>query len=139
MKTKNRVRNPHKRPQPLQPLVWDGEGVVRFQANRVVKRLLDEASARGIDMNFLRRQEGPTNEDWEHFAQLIGYSVSGWGNLSYVSDKTWSRADKAKDKLLQLYPTDPAKPPTSEVKLNPNASSAPSSSTRISPPDQSLE
>jgi hypothetical protein len=27
-------------------------------------------------------------EDWEQFAQLIGYSLDGFGELSYVSQET---------------------------------------------------
>ena len=32
-------------------------------------------------------------EDREQFAQLIGYSVSGFGDLSYVSDETWGMVE----------------------------------------------
>ena len=34
-----------------------------------------------------------SNEDREQFAQLIGYPFSGWGELSYVSDKTYELAE----------------------------------------------
>ena len=33
--------------------------------------------------------KGFSQEDQEQFAQLIGYSVSGFGDLSYVSDDTF--------------------------------------------------
>ena len=35
------------------------------------------------------------NEDRAQFAQLIGYSVSGWGDLSYVADEAIVAADTA--------------------------------------------
>jgi len=34
------------------------------------------------------------DEEREQFAQLIGYSVSGFGDLSYVSDETFETAWK---------------------------------------------
>lgn len=33
------------------------------------------------------------DEDREQFAQLIGYSLSGFADLSYVSNKTYNAAD----------------------------------------------
>jgi hypothetical protein len=33
-----------------------------------------------------------TQEEMVHFAQIIGYSVSGWADLSYVSDEDWNAA-----------------------------------------------
>jgi hypothetical protein len=33
-----------------------------------------------------------SNEDREQFAQLIGYSLSGFSSLSYVSDETYQLA-----------------------------------------------
>jgi hypothetical protein len=35
-------------------------------------------------------------EDREQFAQLIGYSLSGFGELSYVSDETYAAAELMK-------------------------------------------
>ncbi len=35
---------------------------------------------------------GFPREDWVQFAQLIGYSVSAWSTLSYVSDEDYSAA-----------------------------------------------
>jgi len=69
-----------------QPFV-DIEGVERFQANPIVRYLLDNG---GIDLNGIARQ-GFDADDEQHFAQLIGYSRSGWGGLSYVTDEDWER------------------------------------------------
>jgi hypothetical protein len=100
-----------KKAHPMQPVEWDGRGVIRFQANPIVRYLLDEASARGVDLNFLARQSNGqqwTKGDWEHFAQLIGYSVSGWGSLGYVRDKTYAKAEAKVERLRERHPTDPA-------------------------------
>lgn len=39
------------------------------------------------------------DEDREQFAQLIGYSVSGFGDLSYAQPKTVGAADEQAEKL----------------------------------------
>lgn len=73
-----------------QPIVTVN-GVQRFQANAIVCYLLECGP---FDMNHLAKQ-GFDEEDAAHFAQLIGYSVSRWGSLSYVSDEMWSEAQAA--------------------------------------------
>ncbi len=74
---------------PIQPLEKDEDGVVRFKANAIVNYLLDNG---GIDMNDLARVDF-SQEDREQFAQLIGYSLSGSGDLSYMSDATYEAAE----------------------------------------------
>jgi len=66
---------------PIQPLVEEN-GVVRFKRNKIVEYLLDNG---GIDLNDIARK-GFSREDREQFAQLIGYSLSGARELSYMSD-----------------------------------------------------
>ncbi len=75
---------------PMQGIVKDEDGVVRFRANKIVRFLLD---AGPFDMNMLAAAPFG-REDREQFAQLIGYSVSGFGELSYASDQVVSAADK---------------------------------------------
>ncbi len=81
---KNRVKARH----PIQPIVEDSHGVLRFKANAVVEYLLDKG---GLNMNDLAMIDFP-REDREQFAQLIGYSHSGSGDLGYVSDEVWLAA-----------------------------------------------
>jgi hypothetical protein len=82
--------------QPLQPLITDSHGVLRFKANAIVNHLLDSARQAGVaDMNKLAILPF-SQEDREQFAQLIGYSLSGFGELSYVSDDTYAAAEAAK-------------------------------------------
>lgn len=84
---------------PMQPVVIDEQGTARFKANAIVRFLIDWATPRGIDMNALALM--PFNqEDREQFAQLIGYSVSGFGDLSYASARLVNEADSQAEMLL---------------------------------------
>lgn len=67
---------------PTQPLVRDNCGVIRFKSNPIVEHLLRHLPG---NMNALALLPF-SDEDRAHFAQLIGYSVSGWGDLEYVAD-----------------------------------------------------
>jgi hypothetical protein len=80
---------------PLQPIERDPTGVVRFKANAICRYLVDSGVA---DFNQLATMPF-AQEDWEQFAQLIGYSLSGFGELSYVSDETYSQAEEIASKL----------------------------------------
>lgn len=88
--------------QPMQPIVWDGQGVIRFQANEIVRYLLDNG---GLDLNKLHGMGHPApnfpREDWEQFAQLIGYSVSGFGDLGYPRRHVVAKADEIADRLAR--------------------------------------
>lgn len=66
----------------MQAVELDKFGVARFRPNALVQYLLDHG---GIDMNTLAALPGIHPEDREQFVQLIGYSVSGFCELSYVS------------------------------------------------------
>lgn len=73
---------------PIQPLLKDGY-TLRFKENSIIRYILDNG---GIDMNHIAEQEFP-NEDRVQFAQLIGYSLKGFGELSYVSDSDYYLAE----------------------------------------------
>lgn len=66
---------------PIQPLVTDDNGVIRFKGNAIVRHLLDNG---GIDLNQIAILDF-SREDREQFAQLIGYSHSGASGLGYMS------------------------------------------------------
>ena len=76
---------------PIQPAADDGNDVLRFKENAIVKFLLDEGP---LDMNALARMPFSA-EDREQFAQLIGYSVVGFYDLSYVRAETTERVESA--------------------------------------------
>lgn len=82
---------------PMQPLGFDPHGVVRFKQNAVVRFLLDNSE--NIDMNKIVMRGFP-QEDLEQFYQLIGYSFSGYCELSQVSGKSYKKAAKRYDKLM---------------------------------------
>lgn len=80
---------------PIQPLVIDSKGIVRFKENPIVRALL--AAHPTLDMIRLAHLASTTSsftkEDEQQFAQLIGYSLSGYSELSYVTDRAWEKAN----------------------------------------------
>jgi hypothetical protein len=76
------------KPHPVQPLALDSKGVLRFKENKIVRHLLDKG---GIDLNALACLDFSA-EDRQQFAQLIGYSLSGYGGLSYVDEDAYRTA-----------------------------------------------
>jgi hypothetical protein len=66
----------------MQPMVVDDDGVVRFKANAIVLYLRDK-----INLNDLTQMDF-SQDDWEQFMQLIGYSLVGFHELNMVSDET---------------------------------------------------
>lgn len=79
---------------PIQPISLDAHGVLRFLPNTLVQRLLDHC--RGLpgpyrlDLNALALESHPQG-DREQLAMLLGYSLAGFAELSYVSDETHAR------------------------------------------------
>ena len=87
---------------PMQPLVWDGD-VIRFKENAIVRRLVDanghlaggpKPGKSFADLNEIACWKGIPPEDFEQFWQMIGYSVSGYGDLSFIRRSVVNRADK---------------------------------------------
>lgn len=83
--------------KPLQPIYIDEYGTTRFEENEIVRRLLDEGP---FDMNDIAMWD-VSREDAEQFAQLIGYSVSGFGDLSYTDRVTVETADEIVNNLVE--------------------------------------
>ena len=79
---------------PMQPFVLKNN-VVRFQENAIVRTLLDAASdGRKLDLNDIACMDF-SQDDRCQFAQLIGYSLCGYHELSYVSDQHAAAATTA--------------------------------------------
>ena len=78
--------------EPMQPIELAQDGVIRFKTNRMVNDLYEFSVARGFGLNEMARRDYTPDERMQ-FAQLIGYSVSGYGGLSYVSDESANKAD----------------------------------------------
>ncbi len=76
---------------PMQPLMMVGD-VLRFKKNNIVSDLLDVASKHGLSLNDIACREYSA-EDRRQLAQLVGYSLSGYGDLqSYVDDENYAVA-----------------------------------------------
>lgn len=74
---------------PMQPIeICDG--IARFQSNAIVRFLLDAGPFGMNTLSLMAFDE----QDREQFAQLIGYSVSGYGELPYASAVSVERADE---------------------------------------------
>lgn len=101
---------------PIQPLIMDEQGVLRFKKNAIVRFLLD---AGPFDMNKIALMPFSV-EDREQFAQLIGYSLSGFSELSYVTDATYEQA--AAQHRVE---------PTAPVATRNSRKSSPSSSRKV--------
>lgn len=82
---------------PMQPIIKDEDGTVRFKANPIVNFIF---RAGPFSMDQIIELPGITREDMEQFAQLIGYSVSGFGELSYVNPESVKYADAVAEELL---------------------------------------
>jgi hypothetical protein len=71
---------------PVQPLIKDKDGIIRFQENPIVSVLKDFCqTGQKIDLNgiwALGDRGMVSRDDLAHFYQLIGYSVSGYEELS---------------------------------------------------------
>jgi hypothetical protein len=88
---------------PMQPIIVADDGVIRFKPNKIVELLLEDSTERGrIDMNTIAVWLGERRvsvEDMVQFAQLLGYSVSGMGDLDYVPHDILVVIDEEADKV----------------------------------------
>ncbi len=75
---------------PIQPLEADARGTIRFKENAIVRHIID--SHPSCDMNTIAEMEFSL-DDRRQFAQLIGYSLRGYGELSYVDDDSLNAAE----------------------------------------------
>lgn len=84
---------------PMQPFVKEND-VVRFKSNMIVRWILDQARAgKKCDLNDIAVMNF-TQDDRIQFAQLIGYSLCGFHELSYVTDSMAKQATKEAQKLF---------------------------------------
>lgn len=95
----------YKTKHPVQPVIQDEHGVHRFKSNAVVKYLYAEwETLSGQNLNDLATK-GFSEEDWEQYSQLTGYSVSGLSDLSYVTDRVANKGLKRSEKLAKVLQT----------------------------------
>lgn len=84
---------------PMQPIV-DTNGVHRFKSNKIVDKLYDYAVLHGYGLNEMALDDF-SDDDRQQFAQLIGYSVSGYGTLSYCDEDVYENATIESTGLLK--------------------------------------
>jgi hypothetical protein len=84
-----------KKNHPVQEVI-DNNGVHRFRKNAIVEWLLETHP--NIDMNDIAIEKF-SDADRTQFAQLIGYSVSGAGDLSYFDRNVLRTADHRSERL----------------------------------------
>jgi hypothetical protein len=82
---------------PIQPLVFDAGGVVRFQGNAIVEWLFE---TKRINLNDIMVYQFDV-DDLSQFWQLLGYSVSGYGDLSFVDPAIVAKADAEAARMLK--------------------------------------
>lgn len=82
---------------PMQP-THVVDGIKRFRCNALVLILLNHGRATGLCLNELSRLRPPEScaDDWTQLAQLMGYSVDGFLELSYVDDEAAALAVNGK-------------------------------------------
>lgn len=86
---------------PMQPMCLDPHGVVRFKENRIVSALYEHSRKHGYGLNETAQGDFTADEHMQ-LAQLIGYSLSGYGELSYVTDEAYEQARATAERLLDL-------------------------------------
>lgn len=84
----------------MQPVVVGKDKVIRFKENAIVRWMLEMGRlGQRFDLNVIGATPFP-QEDREQLAQLIGYSVSGYGDLSYVTALS-TNTDAEAEKLVK--------------------------------------
>jgi hypothetical protein len=81
---------------PMQPIIRAEDDVIRFQENAIIRWLCDSGRLNLNDIATLPFD----NEDRMQLAQLLGYSVSGFGDLSYADPNVVAAADAVAEALL---------------------------------------
>lgn len=88
-----------KRKHPIQPIEFV-DNIIRFRENKIVSFLLDQYEP---GLNEIRRKQLMdlfSEEDYEQLMMLIGYSVSGFGDLC-LNNRTIATADRMAAKLAK--------------------------------------
>ena len=86
---------------PMQPIERDEQGTIRFRPNKIIRYLCDAGK---IDLNALAIMPFE-NDDMMQLMQLLGYSVSGFGDLSFADPEVVAEADRLAEELLNSPPS----------------------------------
>jgi len=86
-------------PHPMQPIGYDDRNIARFKENGIVRFLLDNGPFSLNELSMMLAKGKFSQEDYTQLMQLIGYSVSGYGELSTSPPELVTRADEEAGKL----------------------------------------
>jgi len=75
----------------MQSVIMTEDGKLRFRENQIISFLVELAFENGFSLSKIATMDF-SDEDRMQLAQLIGYSVAGYGMLSYVSDESYAKA-----------------------------------------------
>ena len=75
----------------MQSVIMTEDGKLRFRENQIISFLVELAFENGFSLSKIAAMDF-SDEDRMQLAQLIGYSVAGYGMLSYVSDESYAKA-----------------------------------------------
>jgi hypothetical protein len=94
---------------PMQPIGWDGADdrteVIRFKENKRVSLLLETSSLTLNEIAYMLKKGMADRDDWLQLMQLIGYSVSGIGDLSEIPEEFVKEADAIAEQVYKRrYP-----------------------------------
>jgi len=81
---------------PVQPLVRDETGTIRFTTNKIVRWLIESGK---LDLSKIAVMPFDA-EDRAQISQLSGYSVGGYMDLSYVTEDMADAVDAAEQAFL---------------------------------------
>lgn len=89
----------------MQQLHLDDEGRVRFRSNAIVEALLERCRDTGYTLNEILGEKF-SEDDVVQFWQLIGYSLGGYHELSFIPDADCKEATEAARAagLLETHP-----------------------------------
>lgn len=88
-------------PHPMQPIGLDELGTPRFKENKIVSLLLHNGKFDLNALSMLVHKGMASKEDYTHLMQLIGYSVSGYGDLSTSPPELVEKADRIADRVVK--------------------------------------
>lgn len=106
---------------PMQPIGFDGQsnensprGVIRFKSNAIIEYLFRTGKLDLNEIGIMVQGGMFPAEDEVQIAQLLGYSVSGFGDLSYVPRDILAEADAKAEELWTANEPAPVEPMTTE-------------------------
>jgi hypothetical protein len=98
----------------MQKVFVDDHATQRFTPNQIVVAMLDAARRVGFDLNAIAHMPF-SREDRQQFAQLLGYSLSGYSELPYVDDVAMEAVDAIVDDPKLSYDEAVAKSATDKL------------------------